>query len=137
MRDYIEVFKENPKDDEAKYIKEALACLDKFGAAFEKEDIEEMDNCCHFPHYLLSGSEVICWQEKDQITKAFFEDLKQKGFKRTVVTKREPILICENKVHFLYSYYREDQSGNIMSQHDNLWILTFKDGKWGIQMRSY
>lgn len=137
MRDYIEVFKENQKNDEAKYIKEALACLDKFGAAFEKEDIEEMDNCCHFPHYLLSGSEVICWQEKGQITKAFFEDLKQKGFKRTVVTKREPILICENKVHFLYSYYREDQSGNIMSQHDNLWILTFKDGKWGIQMRSY
>ncbi len=137
MRDYIEVFKEKQTNDEEKYIEEAFECLDKFGAAFENEDTEGMDNCCHFPHYLLSGNEVICWQNKGQITKDFFESLKEKGFKRTVVTKREPILVCENKVHFYYSYYREDVYGNVMSRHDNIWILTFKDGKWGIQVRSY
>ena len=137
MRDYVEVFKEDQKKDESKYIQEALVCLDKFGAAFENEDIEGMDACCHFPHYLLSGNEVICWQNKGQITKDFFEQLKKKGFKRTVVTKREPILVCENKVHFLYSYERVDVFGNVMSQHHNIWIVTLKEGKWGIQVRSY
>ena len=137
MCDYIEVFKEKQTNDEEKYIEKAFECLDKFGAAFENEDTEGMDNCCHFPHYLLSGNEIICWQNKGQITKDFFESLKEKGFKRTVVTKREPILVCENKVHFYYSYYREDVYGNVMSRHDNIWILTFKDGKWGIQVRSY
>lgn len=111
--------------------------MDRFSAAFEDEDIDGMDVCCHFPHYLLSGSEVICWEEAGQLTEDFFSNLKKMGFKRTVVTKREPILVCENKVHFLYSYYREDLSGKVMSRHDNVWIVTFKDGKWGIQVRSY
>ena len=137
MVSLLEVFKEKQNHDEVRYIEEALACLDRFGIAFENEDIEGMDACCHFPHYLLSGSEVMCWQSKGQITRDFFESLKEKGFKRTVVTKREPILVCENKVHFLYSYYREAVDGNVMSRHDNLWILTCKDGKWGIQVRSY
>lgn len=81
MRDYTKIFKEKQENDEAMYIEEALACLDQFGASFEKEDIEGMDACCHFPHYLLSGSEVICWQRAGQITKDFFEKLKEKDLK--------------------------------------------------------
>ena len=46
-----------------------------------------------------------------------------------------PILVCENKVHFLYSYEREDEFGNVMSQHHHIWILTLEEGKWGIQVR--
>ena len=137
MRDYVEVFKANRENDRSKLIEEAFACLDRFSAAFEDEDTDGMDACCHFPHYRLSGSEVICWEKAGQLTKDFFGSLKQMGFKRTVVTRRKPILVCENKVHFLYSYYREDVSGNMMSRHDNVWIVTFKDGKWGIQVRSY
>ena len=136
MRDYVEVFKKNQEVDQ-KCIEQAFACLDRFCEAFEKEDKDGMDECCHFPHYLLSGSEVICWQERGQLTTDFFEKLKESGFKRTVVTKREPILICKDKVHFLYSYDREDRDGNVMSKHDNLWILTCIDNKWGIQVRSY
>lgn len=137
MRDYVEVFKQVGKNSEIECIEGALECLDRFGSAFEREDIVGMDSCCHFPHYLVSGNEMICWENKGQLTEAFFDDLKEKGFKRTVVTKREPVLVCENKVHFYYCYYREDVCGNVMSRHENLWIVTYKDGKWGIQLRSY
>ena len=43
----------------------------------EKEDIEGMDSCFHFPHYILSGNEVICWNEGGKLTEAFFVDLKK------------------------------------------------------------
>ncbi len=138
MTDYIKVFKHNTDDLQQKtLVKGALECLNKFSICFENEDLVGMDSCFHFPHYIISGSEVVCWQEAGQLPSAFFEDLKKQGFKRTVVTRREPILVSENKVHFLYSYYREDVNGNVMSEHDNVWIVTLKDGKWGIQVRSY
>lgn len=137
MKDYVSIFKENQNYDNDLNIKEAIKCLDNFRTSFEKEDLKGMDLCCHFPHYLISGNEVICWEEEGQLTNDFFIKLKESGFKRTVVTKREPILVAENKVHFLYSYYRENIYGDVISQHDNVWILTYINNKWGILVRSY
>lgn len=138
MKDYVKIFKQNEDiSNQDELIEGALRCLDRFGDYFEKEDIEGMDSCFHFPHYILSGNEVICWDEGGKLTESFFVDLKKLGFKRTVVTCREVITIAENKVHFKYCYYRESIDGKIMSKHDNVWIVTFKDGKWGIQVRSY
>ena len=138
MNDSIQIFKHKAQESQQETLIEgALECLSKFGKYFENEDLQGMDSCLHFPHYIISGNEVICWKEAGQLPPMFFEDLKKRGFKRTVVTRREPILVSENKVHFLYSYYREDVNGNVMSEHDNVWIVTLKDGKWGIQVRSY
>ena len=50
---------------------------------------------------------------------------------------REVILVSDNKVHLKYGYSRITVDGTIMSKHDNVWILTFLNGIWGIQIRSY
>jgi hypothetical protein len=138
MKDYISIFKVSKTNhNQEEMLKGAMSCMDKFAECFEKEDIAGMDGCCHFPHYLISGNEIICWKEQGQLTKKFFEDLKKHGFAKTVVDYREIILIRENKVHLKYGYSRISVDGNIMSKHDNVWILTYKDNKWGIQVRSY
>lgn len=138
MSDYIKIFRQNEKiDNYDMLINGALECLDKFGEFFESEDIQGLDSCLHFPHYIISGSDVICWNEPGQLPGTFFSDLKASGFKKTVVTCRDVITVAENKVHFKYCYYRESIDGKIMSEHDNIWIVTYKDGKWGIQVRSY
>lgn len=138
MEDYIKIFRQNEiVNNFDEQMKGALECLDRFGDCFEKEDLQGMDSCLHFPHYILSGNEIICWKEGGKLSQAFFTDLKNAGFKRTVVTCREVITAAQNKIHFKYCYYRENVDGEIMSQHDNVWIVTYKDGKWGIQVRSY
>lgn len=138
MQNYINVFKEKKNtEDFDMLVKGAMKCLDKFGEFFEREDIQGMDSCLHFPHYIISGSDVIFWNEPGQLTDTFFSDLKKNGFKRTVVTCRDVITIAENKVHVKYCYYREGVDGKVMSEHDNVWIVTWKDSKWGIQLRSY
>lgn len=138
MRDYVKVFKKNENiGNHDMLIKGALECLDRFGEYFENEDLQGMDSCFHFPHYIISGNEIICWNEPGQLQKTFFSDLKKSGFKKTVVTCRDVITVAENKVHFKYCYYRESVDGKIMSEHDNVWIVTLKDEKWGIHVRSY
>lgn len=138
MRDYVSIFKgDKPNQNQEEMIKGAMNCMDKFAECFEHEDIAGMDDCCHFPHYLISGNEIICWSEQGQLTDRFFTDLKNKGFAKTIVDYREVILVCENKIHLKYGYSRVAVDGTIMSKHENVWILTFKYEKWGIQVRSY
>lgn len=136
--DYISVFKRGiPNGNVENMIKGALNCLDKFAYSFEKEDLIGMDECCHFPHYILSGSQVICWEKPGQLTSDFFSDLKKQGFSKTVVDYKEVILVSENKIHLKYGYSRMACDGTVMSKHDNVWILTYINGMWGIKVRSY
>jgi hypothetical protein len=81
MTDYIRVFKgDELKQDNDSMISDAMECLLKFADCFEKEDLDGMDACCHFPHYIISGNEVICWEKPGQLSVSFFDALKKKGF---------------------------------------------------------
>ena len=138
MADYIKVFKPGKTEqDKDELIRGALECLDVFGEHFNNSNIKGMDECCHFPHYLLSGNELICWEKPRQLPETFFEDLKNQGWSTTVTNYRDVILVSENKVHFKVRYTREKADGTIMSDHENVWILTYQGGKWGILLRSY
>lgn len=136
--DYISVFKDGiPNGNVENMTEGALYCMDKFSHCFEREDLNGMDKCCHFPHFILSGNQVICWEKPGQLTLDFFLSLKKQGFLKTVVDYREVILVSENKVHVKYGYSRIAVDGTVMSKHDNVWILTCLNGIWGIQVRSY
>ena len=136
--DYIDVFK--PNLDEAvnsESVQKAMECMNKFASAFEAENTAAMDACLHFPHYLLSGNDVICWDNPGQLSKSFFNDLKNMGFQKTVIDYISVILATTDKVHLKYGYSRIADDGHIMSKHNNVWILTKKEGAWGILLRSY
>lgn len=138
MKDYISVFKNNNFSlNEQEFIGQAMICLERFADCFNKEDLNGMDECCHFPHYIISGNEIICWDKPGVLKEDFFSNLKKSGFKRTQVDYIETILVSENKVHMKYGYSRIDMKEDVMSRHHNIWILTSVDNKWGIQVRSY
>lgn len=135
---YISVFKDGiPNGNVESMIEGALNCMNKFSYYFEREDLVGMDACCQFPHFILSGNQVVCWEKPGQLTPDFFLSLKKQGFLKTVVDYRDVILVSENKVHLKYGYSRIAVDGTVMSKHDNVWILTFLNGVWGIQVRSY
>ena len=136
--DYIDIFKQTSKESvDCETVQKVMDCMKKFASAFEAENIVAMDNCLHFPHYLLSGNNVICWEKPGQLTKSFFDDLKKMGFQKTVIDYISVILATKDKVHLKYGYSRMDKNGYVMSKHDNVWILTENEGMWRILLRSY
>lgn len=138
MKDYNKIFKPNRSNEsDVELITSALKCLDGFGEQFNAQNMEGMDDFLHFPHYLLSGNELIEWRTRGQLPETFFDDLKKQGWMKTVTQKREVILVSDNKVHFKVRYTREKDDGTILSVHENMWIVIFKDNKWGIFLRSY
>ena len=136
--DYIDIFKKTSEESvDCETVQKAMECMKKFASAFDAEDTEAMDECLHFPHYLLSGNNVIYWEKPGQLTKDFFDDLKTIGFQKTVIDYITVILATKDKVHLKYSYSRLAKSGQVMSKHDNIWVLTKKKGVWKILLRSY
>ncbi len=80
-------------------LQEAQKCLDAFSEAFNSENLKGMDDACHFPHTLISGSEQIIWPESGQLPNNFFNQLKATGWNSTTCEKCEPVLISANKIH--------------------------------------
>ncbi|MGL1937350.1 MAG: hypothetical protein OCD01_20160 [Fibrobacterales bacterium] len=136
--DYIQVFKpHNNTTSQDEMISGALECLEKFGDAFNTCDLAGMDNQLHFPHTLISGEKSIIWGKPGQLPSAFFDDLKAQGWGYTEVIYQKPILVSTNKVHFNVKYTRNRTDGSIISEHENIWILTLMNDNWKILIRSY
>lgn len=118
-------------------IDAASACLDRFTAAFNASDMRGMDAELHFPHAMLSGAQRLDWAKPGQHPPDFFDELKAAGWSRTQYEKKEPVLVSNDKVHFVVTYTRHDATGTVLSTHVNLWIAVRADGRWGIALRSY
>lgn len=118
-------------------IAAASACLDRFTAAFNRCSTGDMDAELNFPHVMLSGSEQMIWLHPGQHPDDFFEKLHQTGWGYTQYEDRVAVLSSQDKAHFLVTYSRRNLGGKVLSMHQNLWITTRRDGRWGISLRSY
>ena len=118
-------------------VSAALACLDRFTAAFNACDVAAMDAELHFPHTMLAGAEPLVWHEPGQHPPDLFASLKAVGWACTRYEAREPVLAADDKVHVLVSYTRRRADGSVLSEHRNLWVVTRLRGRWGIAWRSY
>ncbi|MEX8194717.1 hypothetical protein [Comamonas guangdongensis] len=118
-------------------VEEASSCLDRFTEAFNSLDLAGMDAQLHFPHVMLSESETLLWDAPDQHPSDFFQRLQSTGWASTHYESKAPVLVSQNKVHFLVTYTRRSNTGEELSRHINLWIVVKKNGIWGISLRSY
>ena len=115
----------------------AGACVDAFIAAFNARDAERMDALLHFPHVLFAADELHVWERPGQLPPDFFEKLAACGWERTESVYKTPLAVSTDKVHFLVRYARRRADGSVLTEHENLWIVTRVDGRWGIALRSY
>ena len=119
----------------------AIECIEAFTERFNARDLAGMDAMLHFPHAIVSGKEfkeLIVWEQPGQMPASFFDDLiAATGWHRTTYRHKHVILASAHKVHLLIEYSRDDAAGNVITSHQNLWIVTFEDGRWGIKVRSH
>jgi hypothetical protein len=120
---------------------EALRVLDDFMAAFNDQDLEGMAAVYHYPHVRIGGGAVSVWETAEEVTtpesRAGLErSLKAMDWHRSAWESREVLQSSADKVHILVrcTRYRDDDS--VIGTYDSLWIVTKRDGRWGIQARS-
>ena len=116
---------------------EASCCLDQFTEAFNALNLAGMDAQLHFPHVMISGAETLLWDGPNQHPSDFFQQLKSTGWASTRYESKVPVLVSQNKIHFLVTYTRRSDRDVELSRHANLWIVVKKNDEWGISLRSY
>jgi hypothetical protein len=138
MTDFLNfVSSSHSATSEDETVQSASECLDRFTEFFNACDTNGMDGELHFPHVMFSGSSRIEWLEAGQHPSDFFECLKASGWHHTRYESKEPVLVSQDKVHFVVTYSRRRSTEEVLSVHKNLWIVTRLNGRWGICVRSY
>jgi hypothetical protein len=119
-------------------IKAARAVLDGFFAALNVEDAEDIrTRWFHFPHVRFHSGKVLVMQTAaDFHSPVLARQGQAKEWSRTAWDYAEPIDCGPEKVHFRvqFSRYRTDES--LIGSYKSLYIVTYKEGRWGIQGRS-
>jgi ketosteroid isomerase-like protein len=118
-------------------VQNAMEVIDKFFVAFNNADNESLKHLYNYPHIFLFGNGKARFAEDaDGMTMDFERLREQEGWHRSALDTIKATSVSGEKVHFelIFSRYHED--GTKYSSTPALWILTKKDGHWGIQVRS-
>lgn len=120
---------------------EVLRVLDDFMAAFNRQDFEGMAAVCHYPHLRIGDGRVSVWETPEDFNAPESRGdlqrfLKATGWHRSAWDSREVLQTSADKVHVIvrFTRYRKDES--VIGSYDSLWIVTKRDGRWGVQARS-
>ena len=118
-------------------IENAMQVLDSFMTSFNARNMEEWSETLNYPHVRFAGSEVTVWDTKEEYSAIdIFERLASTGWHHSAWLSRKVILVSENKVHISTIFQRYDENNNPLKQYQSLYIVTNKDGHWGVQARS-
>lgn len=118
-------------------IENAMQVLDSFMTSFNARNMEEWSETLNYPHIRFAGSEVTLWNTKEEYSSIdIFERLSSTGWHHSAWLSRKVILVSKNKVHISTIFERYDENNNPLKQYQSLYIVTNKDGHWGVQARS-
>ena len=120
---------------------EALRVLDDFMARFNNRDHEAMAALFHYPHVRIAHGDVFVWKSAEEFLAARTPEDQERfvratGWHRTEWVSREVIHAGERKVHIAVRFTRYREDGSAIGTYDSFYIVTKRNGRWGIQARS-
>jgi len=115
----------------------ALATLDRFMAAFNDQDIKAWAATLHYPHVRFASSQVMIYDSAATFQdRSVFPALQATGWHHSLWTSRTITLSSDTKVHIDTEFERQTADNHTIERYRSLYIVTKKDGNWGIQARS-
>jgi len=120
---------------------EALRVLDDFMANFNNRDHAANAALFHYPHVRIARGEVFVWESAEEFLAARTPEQQERyvrltGWHRTEWDSREVIHVGEHKVHIAVRFTRYREDGSAIGTYNSFYIVTKRDGRWGIQARS-
>ena len=117
---------------EERALQVARAYIDTFNA----RDVEAWRGTLNFPHVRLASGSVRYWATLEDYTFDFDELSRATGWVSSVLDSAEVVQSFSDKVHITAQFTRYRADGSVIGRYHALWVVTEKDGHWGIQCRS-
>lgn len=117
----------------------ALLAVDEYFNAFNARDPERFAKSLHYPHMRVAGNGApTLWHVwEDFAARTDFNAIATKGnWERTNLDWKRAIQTGKDKVHVMVGYTRYNPQKQPILSEESLYVVTRRDGRWAIQMRS-
>ncbi|GJD48253.1 hypothetical protein OPKNFCMD_0970 [Methylobacterium crusticola] len=121
----------------APLLAQGCAVLDAFMTAFNARDPAAWAATLNFPHVRLAGHEVQVWNTPEDYARANdVGELGRSGWSHSRWDWRRLVQQSSDKLHLLVRFTRYGAGDRPLGSYESLYIVTLKDGHWGVQARS-
>jgi len=120
-------------------LAKGCAVLDDFMATFNARDSRSLAKTLNFPHVRIASGEVRVWNTSADYASSSeiaVGQLAQAGWGRSAWDFRRLVQRSDTKLHFLVQFTRYTDAGQRIASYEALYVVTSKDGHWGVQARS-
>jgi hypothetical protein len=115
--------------------KPAYTVTDDFMRTFNTKDAKAWGATFHFPSVRIASNTVRIINGPQDL-EGSFSTLGAQGWDRSGWAKRQVVQCGDTKAHMLTTFVRYRADGTVLSQFDSLYIVEFKEGRWGLTARS-
>ncbi len=114
--------------------KSAMRVLDDFLAAYNASDGKALVATLHFPHVRIAGNTVTVFANPGEYLGSLA--LEQHGWDYASWVSRRVVQKSINKVHIAARFARFRAGGAKVDEIDSFYVVTLRNGRWGITARS-
>jgi hypothetical protein len=114
----------------------ARKAIDDFFAALNARDLSAAREVLHYPHVHIVGSQMNVWNQPPDFDIDFEALADAEGWHHSTLDLCVMKQSSEDKVHFEVQYSRHRADVGRYATYQSLWIVTRREGRWGIQCRS-
>ena len=115
---------------------DARKAVEAFFDAFNRRDQEDVRKTLHYPHVRLASDRVLVTEAPEDFAIPYEWLEKNEGWHHSSLDACDVVHEGPDKVHFDVRFRRYHEDGSSYASHQTLWIVTRRDGHWGIQARS-
>ena len=113
----------------------AYQVTDDFMRTFNTKDATAWGATFHFPSVRIASGTVRIIKGPEDL-EASFATLGAEGWDHSAWAKRRVVQCGPTKAHMLTTFVRYRADNSEMSRFDSLYIVEFKEGRWGLTARS-
>jgi hypothetical protein len=115
----------------------ARKAMDEFMTTFNSRSVNAWAGSLNFPHVRMASNTVRVFNTReDFITESKDYAAKLGNWDHSAWEEMKVVQSGPDKVHFAVVFVRYDKSGKVIGKFPSLYIVTLKDGHWGVQARS-
>jgi hypothetical protein len=113
----------------------AYQVTDDFMRTFNSKDADQWVKVFHLPSVRIASGNVTIITAASDLAPGLTR-LEDQGWDRTAWADRRIVQCGPTKAHMLTTFVRYRKDGSELSRFDSLYIVEFKNGRWGLTARS-
>ena len=103
-------------------------------SSLNAKDLQGVSVACHFPHFRVMGNNTVYeWKTADDLFTWFQSHVSDDGWGYSELDELTLEKFSDHKYHASLKFGRYQADGTLIGNYKSLYIVIFKDGRWGIR----